>query len=75
MTSTSMMMVLPPRVIGRALKILYGENDLPSNAMRMVGDGVMGGEPRAFQQYIDITKVVTPSSTIVGWMNFCIIVT
>ena len=43
MTSTSTMMVLPPRVIGRDVKITYGENDLPSYAMRMVGDGVMGG--------------------------------
>ena len=50
MTSTSMTTVFPPRVIGRAVKILYGENDLPSNVVRMVGDGMMGGELRAFQQ-------------------------
>ena len=62
MTSTSTTMVFPPRVIGRAVKISYGENDLSSNVVRMVGDGVMGGESRAFQQDIDITKVVTPSS-------------
>ena len=49
MTSTSTATVLPPKVIGRAVKIPYGEKDHPSNAMRMVGDGVMGGESREFQ--------------------------
>ena len=48
MISTSMTTVFPARVIGMAVKILYGKNDLPSNVVRMVGDGVMGGEPRAF---------------------------
>lgn len=75
MNSTSTMTVLPPRLIGRAVKISYGENDHPSNVMRMVGDGVMGGESRSFQQNINITEVATPSSTIVRWMSFCITVT
>ena len=48
MTSTPMAMVFPPRVICRAMKIVYSENDLSSNVVRIVHDGVMGGEPRAF---------------------------
>ena len=48
-------MVFPPGVIGRAVKILYGENDLSLNVVRMVGDGVMGGEPRTLKQDIYIT--------------------
>ena len=75
MTSTSTMMVFPPKVIGRAVKILYGENDHPLNVMRMVDDGVMGGYPRAFYQSIDITEVASPSSTTVRWMSFFITVT
>ena len=62
MTSTSMTTILPPRVIGRVVKIPYDENDLLSNDVRMVGNGVMGGESRSFQQDIDITEVVAPSS-------------
>jgi hypothetical protein len=75
MTSTSMMVVLPPKVIGRAVKIPYSEKDHPSNAMRMVGDGVMGGESREIQQDIHITEVVSPSSTTIPWMSFCISMT
>ena len=75
MTSTSTPMVLPPKVIGRAMKNLYGEKDHPSNAMRMVGDEVMGGEPRSFQQDIDIIEVASPSSTTIQWMISCITVT
>lgn len=75
MISTSTATVLPPRMIGRVVKILYDDNDLPSNVVRMVGDGVMGGELRAFQQDIDITEVVAPSSTTIQWINFCITVT
>ena len=48
MTSTSTMTILAPRLIGRDLKIVYGENDIPSNVVRIVGDGVMGEELRAF---------------------------
>jgi hypothetical protein len=70
-----MVTVLPPKVIGRAVEILYSEKDRPSNAMRIVGDGVMGGESRAFKQYIDITEVVSPSSTTIRWMSLCITVT
>ena len=40
--------VFPTRVIGRVVKIPNGENDLPSNVVRIVGYGVMGGEPRDF---------------------------
>lgn len=40
--------VFPPKVIGKVVKIPYKEKDHPSKAMRMVSDGVMGGEPRAF---------------------------
>ena len=65
MISTSTMTVFPPRVIGRVVKISYGENDLRSNAVGMVGEEVMGGEPRAFQEDIDITEVVASSFTIV----------
>lgn len=60
-----MVKVLPPKVIGKVVKILYGEKDRPSKAMRIVGDGVMGGEPRAFLQDMDNTDVVAPSSTTV----------
>ena len=74
MTSTSMATVLPSRVIGRVVKIPYGENDLSSNVVMMVGDGVMGVEPRDFQHDIDITEVVVPSSTTIRWMSFCITV-
>ena len=70
MTSTLMVTVFPPRVIGKAVKILYGEKDRPSKAVRMVGDGVMGGEPRAFQEDMDIIEFVAPSSTTVRWMSF-----
>jgi len=75
MTSTSIAKVLPPNVIGMVVKISYGEKDHPSKNVRIVGDGVMGGESRAFQQDMDITEVVAPLSTIVWWMSFCIIVT
>ena len=75
MISTSTMTILSPRVIGRAVKIPYGENDLPLNVVRMVGDGVIGGESRPFQNDIDITEVVAPSSTTIRWMSFFIIVT
>jgi hypothetical protein len=75
MTSTSTMMIFPPKVIGRAVKILYGENDRPSNVVRMVGDGVMGGYPRSFHQDMDIIKVASPSSTTIRWMIVFITVT
>ena len=75
MISTSMTTIFPPRVIGKDVKIPYDENDLPSNVVRMVGDGVMGGDLRAFQQDIDITEVATPSSTTIRWMSFCITIT
>ena len=48
MTSTSTVMFFTPTVIGRAMKTSYSENDLSSNAMRMVGNGVMRGELRSF---------------------------
>ena len=75
MTSTSTATVLPPRVIGSAVKISYGENDRLLNVMRMVGNAVMGGELRAFQQDIEITEVASPSSTTIRWMSFCITLT
>lgn len=65
MTSTSMAMVLAPKVIGRVVKIPYGEKDCPSNTVRMVGDGVMGGQPRACQHEKDITEMSSPSSTTI----------
>ena len=40
--------ILTPKVIGKEIKISYGEKDHPSKTVRMVGDGVMGGEPRYF---------------------------
>ena len=46
--------------ISRAVKILYGEKDHTSNDVRIVGDGVMGGEMRAFHKDIDIIEVVSP---------------
>ena len=60
-----MAIVFPPKVIGKAIKIPYGKKDHPLKAMRMVSDGVMGGERRAFQQDMDINDVVAPSSTTV----------
>ena len=75
MSSTSTATVFPPRMIGRVVKISYGENDLPSNVVRMVGNGVMGGEPRYFQQDIDITEVASPLSITIQWMSFFITVT
>ena len=48
MTSTSTTTVFPFRVIGRAIKIPCSENDLPSNVVRMVGDGVIGEGLRDF---------------------------
>lgn len=65
MTLTSTVTVFPPKVIGRAMKIIYGEKGRLSNAVRMVGNRVMGGDTRTFQQGIDITEVASPSSTIV----------
>ena len=70
--STSMTIVLPPKVIGKAIKIPYGEKDCPSKVVSIVGDGMMGGVPRAFQQDMDITEVTTPSSTTFWWMSFYI---
>lgn len=49
MTSTSMVEFLPPKVIRKVEKITYREKDRPLKNDRMVGDGVMGGDPRAFQ--------------------------
>ena len=48
MTSTSILTVLPPKVIGKAVQIPYVETDHPSKFVRIVGDGVMGRESRAF---------------------------
>lgn len=42
-----MVIILPPIVIGKEVKIPYEENDHPSKDVRMVGDDVMDGEPRA----------------------------
>lgn len=52
-------------MIGKAVKIPYGKKDRPSKDVRMVGDGVMGGEPRDFQQDMEITDVIDPSSTTI----------
>lgn len=54
MTSTSIVTIFPSKVIGKAMKIPYNEKYHPSKAVRIVVDGVMGGEPRAFQQDMDI---------------------
>lgn len=62
-------------VIYKAVKIMYGEKDNLLKDMRMVGDGVMGGEPRAFQQDMDITNVAAPSYNTIRWMSFRITVT
>ena len=48
MTSNSMVTGFPPKVIGKAVRIPYREKDHPSKVVRMVDDGVMGGEPRDF---------------------------
>ena len=74
-TSTSMVTIFPPKVIGKVVEILSGDKDHPSKYVRMVGNGVTGGEPRDFQQNMDITDVVVPSSTIVRWMSFCMTMT
>lgn len=75
MTSTSIEILLTPKVIGKEMKIMYGEKYHPSKAVRIVGDGMMGGEPRSFQQDMDITEVVAPSSTTIWWMSFCMTLT
>ena len=48
MPSTSTTTIFPPRVIGRVVKIPYGEKECLSKVLRIVGDGVIDGEPRAF---------------------------
>ena len=62
-------------MIGRGVKIPYCQNDLLSNTMRMVGDGVMAGDLRAFQKYFDITKLDAPWFILVRWMSFWITIT
>lgn len=67
--------IFPVKVIGKAVKIPYAEKDRPTNAMRMVGDGVMGGDLRSSQKDMDIIDVVTTSSITLRRMSFSITTT
>ena len=65
MTLTLISTVLPPNSTCKLLKIPYGVYIHPSNAFNVVDDRDKGGEPKVFQQLIDIIHVDAPSSIIV----------
>ena len=58
-------MVLPPNSTARDDMRPWGLNPYPSKALRVVGDVTSSGEPRAFQQVRDNTKVEAHSSSTV----------
>lgn len=65
MTSTSISTVLPPSLTCKLLNIPYGVSVLPLNVFNVVDDRNKGGEPKVFQQLIDIIQVDAPSSMII----------
>ena len=65
MTSTSISTVFPPSSTCKLLSIPYGVYVRPSNAFNVVDDHDKGGEPKFFQQLMDIIHVDSPSSIIV----------
>ena len=65
MTLTSISTVLPHSSMCKLLDIPYGMYVLPSDVFNVVDDCDKGGEPKFFEQLIDIIQVDAPSSMIV----------
>ena len=57
--------VFPPSSTFKLLRIPHGVYVLPSNAFNVVEDRDKVGDPKVFQQLIDIIHVDAPSSIIV----------
>jgi hypothetical protein len=61
----AMKTVFPPKSMGKVVIIPYGWNICPSKDFKSVAGVSSLGEPRDFQQEIDMMQVEAPSSTTV----------
>ena len=62
MTSMSMQIVFPARVIGQLRNMPRGWEERPSHAQRVIVEGDNSGDLNYFQTEEDITQVDAPSS-------------